>query len=457
MRNSQSQVQTQAQLQQQRQVLSPQQLLVASLVALSAEDLKERVENECLENPWLESKSLAPSAPKENGEVYDARKDYRSEDDIPDYLLRQQHSKEDASESLDYADTLSFYDHLKEQVGEYDVSEHEREILEYLIGSLDDDGLLKKPLYQVADELEIYHSVPTSEQEVERLLGVLQSFDPPGIGARSLQECLMLQTPKESVLYRVLRDEWDAFTKKKWDSIAASLSLTEAQVETCKHEVHRLNPRPGGALGELVGKNQEQIRPDFIVEVSEEGKLSLTLNEGDIPALSVSEDAAEMISDAFVRGYVEKGRMFIDAMVQRRKTLLKTMKAIVQRQRGFFQSGDEMTLVPMRLEDIAEKTEQDVSTVSRVTSQRFVQTPYGTYPLKWFFSGISQQDGEDVSSRKLKAMLRELIDAEDKNSPLSDDTLCQMLKEKHGYEVARRTIAKYREQMGIPTSRMRKS
>lgn len=455
MKQSLSAIQTQKQVQQQRQQLSQQQLLVASLVALSAEDLRERVENECLENPWLESRSAEQTPDRERGEDYDARKDYGSEDDIPDYLLRQHHGREGA-ETLDYADTLSFYDRLKEQIGEYDVSDHQREILEYLIGSLDDDGLLKKPLYQIADELQIYHSVDTDEKEVERMLTVLQGFDPPGIGARSLQECLLLQTPEDSILYRVLRDEWEAFSRKRWDSIAASLSLTEAQVEVCKREMHRLNPRPGSALSETEGKSTEQIRPDFIVDIAQDGRLSLTLNEGDVPALFVSEDAAEMISDAFVKGYVEKGRMFIEAMVQRRKTLLRTMRAIVQRQKAFFQSGDETSLVPMRLEDIAGKTEQDISTVSRVTSQRFVQTPYGTYPLKWFFSGTSQQDGEDVSSRKLKAALRSLIEEEDKSSPLSDDTLCSILRDDYGYEVARRTVAKYREQMGIPVSRMRK-
>lgn len=450
------QVQTQRQEQQQRQMLSQEQLLVAGLTALSTEDLKARIESECMENPWLEVKSGGQdSATGNKREEYDARKDYRSEDDVPDYLLRQNNGRNDA-EQVEYGDTLTFYDKLKEQILEYDLTEHEREVMEYLIGSLDDDGLMKKPLYQIADELEIYRSVSTSEEEVERLLHVLQTFEPRGIGARSLQECLMLQTSPDGLLYKVLDREWENFTRKRWDLIAASLGLAESQIDMLRHEVHRLNPRPGGALGEAVGKNMQQIRADFSVEVSEDGVLSLALNEGDVPMLSISEDAGEMIDDAFVKGYVQKGKMFIDAIVQRRKTLMRTMKAMVQMQKPYFMSGDEADLRPMRLEDVAEKTGQDISTVSRVTGHRYVSTPYGTLPLKWFFSGSSQQDGDDVSTRKLKLAVKELIEGEDARNPLSDDALARILHEDYGYEVARRTVAKYREQLGFDSSRMRK-
>lgn len=425
-----TQTQTQTQTQEQRLWLTPQQLLAAKLTSLSLDELRERVEAECMENPWLEKRRTV---------------------------------KSQGRSSLSYdvgerGDTQSFYDSLTEQMGEYDLTEEERQILEYLIGSLDDSGFITKPIHQIVDELEIYHSIPTSEREVSRLLGVLQQFDPPGIGARNLKECLLLQHPSEK-LRSVFENCWDDFTGKRWDRIQERMHLTDLEVEHLRREVQRLNPRPGGNLNDVMDRQMQTIKPDFIVEIDEEGVIHLSLNQGDVPSVKVSEELpgeeGEGESASFVRTYKEKGQQFVDALAQRRQTLLTVMKTIIRLQKAFFVEGDEALLRPMRLEDVAEKTGLDLSTVSRVTSSKYVETPYGMYPLKWFFSGSSVQDGEEVSVRKVKQALQELIGAEDKTAPLSDDRLCALLREQ-GYEIARRTVAKYREALGFPPARLRR-
>lgn len=426
-----SQTQTQTLTQEQRLQLTPQQLLAARLTALSLDELRERVEAECMENPWLEKRHSAAAAGRRKALSY---------------------------EMGERGETLSFYDRLTEQTGEYELNDHERDILEYLIGSLDDNGFISKPLAQIADELEIYHSVSTSEEELGRMLTVLQQFDPPGIGARNLKECLMLQHPSRQ-LCTVFDRYWDDFTGKRWDRIQEKMALTDAEVERLRREVQHLNPRPGANLNDPVGGTTETIKPDFIVEIDDDGRLRLSLNQGDVPTLHMSSEAEDDGSDtesaSFVRDYRERGQQFIDALAQRRITLLTTMKAIIHLQKSFFLEGDENLLRPMRLEDVAEKTGQNLSTVSRVTSSKYVETPYGTYPLKWFFSGSSTQDGETVSTRKVKAALKALIEAEDKTTPLSDEALCTELKGQ-GYDIARRTVAKYRESLGYPPARYRK-
>ena len=342
-------------------------------------------------------------------------------------------------------------------MGEYDLSDHERDILEYLIGSLDDNGFITKPLSQISDELEIYHSLSASEEEVGRMLAVLQQFDPPGIGARNLKECLLLQHPSQK-LRTVFERHWDDFTGKRWDRIQDKMDLTDAEVERLRREVQHLNPRPGNNPSDPVGRATETIKPDFIVEMDDEGTLRLSLNQGDVPSLRLSsetDDGGSEESASFVREYRERGQLFIDALTQRRLTMTAVMKAIIRLQRPFFREGDENLLRPMRLEDVAEKTGLNLSTVSRVTSSKYVETPYGIYPLKWFFSGSSTQDGETVSTRKVKAALKALIEEEDKTEPLSDEALCTALQ-KQGYDIARRTVAKYRETLGYPPARYRK-
>ena len=424
-----SQTQTQTLTQEQRLQLTPQQLLAARLTALSLDELRERVEAECMENPWLEKRHTGGGT-RRSPLTY---------------------------EMGERGETLSFYDRLTEQMGEYDLSDHERDILEYLIGSLDDNGFITKPLSQIADELEIYHSLSASEEEVGRMLAVLQQFDPPGIGARNLKECLLLQHPSAK-LRTVFERHWDDFTGKRWDRIQDKMGLTDADVERLRREVQHLNPRPGNNPSDPVGRATETIKPDFIVEMDDEGTLRLSLNQGDVPSLRLSSEADDSGSEesaSFVREYRERGQLFIDALTQRRLTMTAVMKAIIRLQRPFFREGDENLLRPMRLEDVAEKTGLNLSTVSRVTSSKYVETPYGIYPLKWFFSGSSTQDGEAVSTRKVKAALKTLIEAEDKTEPLSDEALCTALREQ-GYDIARRTVAKYREQLGYPPARYRK-
>ena len=404
-----SQTQTQTLTQEQRLQLTPQQLLAARLTALSLDELRERVEAECMENPWLEKRHTGGGT-RRSPLTY---------------------------EMGERGETLSFYDRLTEQMGEYDLSDHERDILEYLIGSLDDNGFITKPLSQIADELEIYHSLSASEEEVGRMLAVLQQFDPPGIGARNLKECLLLQHPSAK-LRTVFERHWDDFTGKRWDRIQDKMGLTDAEVERLRREVQHLNPRPGNNPSDPVGRATETIKPDFIVEMDDEGTLRLSLNQGDVPSLRLSSEADDSGSEesaSFVREYRERGQLFIDALTQRRLTMTAVMKAIIRLQRPFFREGDENLLRPMRLEDVAEKTGLNLSTVSRVTSSKYVETPYGIYPLKWFFSGSSTQDGEAVSTRKVKAALKTLI---------------------QGYDIARRTVAKYREQLGYPPARYRK-
>ena len=428
---TQTQTQTQRQTQEQRLWLTPQQLLAAKLTSLSLDELRERVETECIENPWLEKRRSTRAKQSRSSLSYDVG---------------------------ERGDTQSFYESLTEQMGEYELTDEEREILEYLIGSLDGNGFISKPMHQIVDELEIYHSIPATEQEVTRLLGVLQQFDPPGIGARNLKECLLLQHPSEK-LRCVFESCWDDFTNKRWDRIQERMHLTDSEVEHLRREVQRLNPRPGGNLNDVMDRQMQTIKPDFIVEIDEDGMIHLSLNQGDVPSVKVSEelpgDEGDGESASFIRSYKEKGQLFVDALAQRRETMLSVMKAIIRLQKPFFLEGDEALLRPMRLEDVAGKTGLDLSTVSRVTSSKYVETPYGMYPLKWFFSGSSIQDGEEVSVRKVKQALQALIEAEDKSSPLSDDRLCSLLQEQ-GYEIARRTVAKYREALGFPPARLRK-
>ena len=464
-----SQVQQQKLTQEQILLQSAMQVLAAKLTELPLEGLRERVATELAENPYLEvsangnSEDFGELADNSStgGNDYDARQDYSSEDDIPDYLLNQSTGKETEAEGLvmESGNSQSFYDQLMEQAGEYELNAHDRQILEYIIGNLDDDGLLSKPLFQIADELSIYHYLDTTPEEIERILHVLWQFDPAGVGARSLQECLIIQCKRRghsSLLSKVLEYNWKEISHNRWDIIRQKYNLSEHQSQTLRQEIKRLNPRPGNSMGEKVTSVESHITPDIIVEIVQDGAIELTLNEGDLPTLSVSDDAMEMIDETFVREYVNRGRLFISAIQQRRHTILRTMQAIVKLQRRYFLTGDETQLRPMRLEDIANLTHQDQSTISRVCNSKYVETPYGTHPLKWFFSTSATATDEDTSIRKLIQTLSDIIANEDKPQPFTDDAIAGLLRHQ-GFDVARRTVAKYREQLGIPTSRMRKS
>ena len=490
--------QIQSQTQQQVQTLSPQQILVVKLLELPSVEFEDRVRAELLENPALEEGKEETAADDDGyadeqegekgdeneGGDYDSLDDYLTEDDIPDYKLQENNrSKDEQPEDIPFSDSTSFYEILKEQLGERNLTEHRRELVEYLIGSLDDDGLLRKPLGSIADELAIYSGIQTTEAELEEALHVLQDFDPAGIGARSLQECLLIQIRRKKaekgeagvpaeVAERIVEECYEEFTRKHWEKIMKKLDIDEPTFKKALAEITKLNPRPGASLGEAMGRNLHQIVPDFIVETYDDGTINLSLNNHNIPPLRMSRDFMEMVEEhtknkanqskeskealMFLKQKMDAAQGFIDAIKQRQHTLLTTMQAIIDLQRPFFLEGDESLLKPMILKDVAERTGLDISTVSRVSNSKYVQTNFGIYPLKFFFNdGYTTEDGEEMSVREIRRILKECIDNEDKKKPLTDDELADILKEK-GYPIARRTVAKYRQQLNIPVARLRK-
>ena len=490
------QVQTQAQ--QQVQTLSPQQILVVKLLELPAVELEDRIHAELLENPALEegkedtasddfsdSPDADGSAEDNGANEYDSLSDYLSEDDIPDYKLQENNrSKGEQAEEIPFSDAISFYETLKEQLGERNLSDHQHELAEYLIGSLDDDGLLRKSLDSICDELAIYAGIECTPEELDEALKVIQDFDPPGLGARSLQECLLIQIHRKieqqhftpnPLLYieeAIISECYEEFTRKHWDKIQQKLGLEEDAFEQAIKEICKLNPRPGASLGEAIGRNMQQIIPDFIVDTYDDGTIGLTLNNRNVPELRMSRDFTEMVEEhtknkanqskeskeamMFLKQKMDAAQGFIDAVKQRQNTLMTTMQAIIDLQRPFFLEGDESLLRPMILKDVAERTGLDISTISRVSNSKYVQTNYGIYSLKFFFSdGYVTEDGEEMSVREIRKILKECIDNEDKKKPYTDDELTEILKEK-GYPIARRTVAKYRQQLNIPVARLRR-
>lgn len=486
------QVQTQAQ--QQVQTLSPQQILVVKLLGLPTLELEERIHSELLDNPALEE-GKEPSedhedhednfATDEDGEPNSdygedlSLGDYRTEDDIPDYKLQENNrSKGETPEEIPFSDNVSFYETLKEQLDMQDLTPEEKQLGEYLIGSLDDDGLLRKSTESLMDELAIYQGIYTSPEQLEHVLSIIQDFDPAGIGARSLQECLLLQiqrkenSPLKQIELDIIGKCCDEFTRKNKDKIIQKLGITEEQYNAATAELTKLNPRPGSSLGETIGKNLQQIIPDFIVDTEDDGTVTLTLNNRNVPELRLSREFTEMLDEhtrnkanqskeskdalMFLKQKVDAAQGFINAVKQRQQTLLSTMQAIIDLQLPFFQDGDESRLRPMILKDVAERAKLDISTVSRVSNSKYVQTNFGIYPLKFFFSdGYTTESGEELSVREIKRILKECVDNENKEKPYTDDELADMLKAK-GYPIARRTVAKYRQQLNIPVARLRR-
>lgn len=504
MRVAQSQIQEQKQEQRLQQSISQQQLLQSHLIELPIQQFAERIETEMHDNPALESAADNQDFPEfqeypdsaepvddfdtqrereERSDALDAALENigRDDEDLPVYHGGQ--SVTDEREEMVYGQSQSFYDELLEQVGEMELSEQERYVMEYLIRSLDDDGFLRASLEGISDELAIYHNIDLSVTQLETLVKKIQTMDPPGIGARTLQECLLLQINRKidngegqpellSLMRRVVMEYFDAFTRKHWDKIRKSLSLDEGLAEELFHELRRLNPKPGAAMGETMGRSMQQITPDFIVDTQDDGTVTFSLNSGDVPQLQVSQSFADLLKDyqnnkeglsrqmkealLYTKQKVDAAQSFIDAVQTRRRTLTVTMKTIIQIQHRFFEEGDEALLRPMILKDVAQRTGLDLTTISRVSNSKYVQTRWGIFPLKFFFSdGFVTESGEELSTREIKAALRDLIDAEDKRRPLSDDALSEALKKK-GYPIARRTVTKYREQLNIPVARLRK-
>lgn len=478
------------------QTLSPQQILVVKLIELPTVELEDRVRAELLENPALEEGREEPASDdfqdspeaqaqqEEEGDTgYDSLNDYLNEDEIPDYKLQENNrSRDEQAEEIPFSDTTSFYETLQEQLGERDLTEHQRQLAEYIIGSLDDDGLLRKSSAALSDELAIYMGIDTSADEIDEVLRVIQDFEPAGLGAHTLQECLLLQIrrqreqdPANAVLpveEDIVENCYDEFTRKHWDKIASRLRVDEDLCRQALQEICRLNPRPGASLGEVIGKNTQQIVPDFLVETYDDGSINLALNNHNVPELRMSRDFATLVEEhtknrsnqskeskealLFLKQKMDAAQGFIDAVKQRQNTLLTTMQAIIDLQRPFFLEGDEALLRPMILKDVAEKTGLDISTISRVSNSKYVQTNYGIYSLKFFFNdGYVTDDGEEMSVREIRRILKECVDSEDKKKPLTDDELCELLKQK-GYPIARRTVAKYRQQLNLPVARLRR-
>ena len=488
---SQGSHQIQTQAQQLTQTLSPQQILVVKLLELPTMELEERVRAEILDNPALEegkdisdqdhSEEFEDNFNEDNSYINEdiSLGDYRTEDDIPDYKLQEHNrSRGEVAEEIPFSDSVSFYEMLLEQLQMQRLTEEEKIMAEYLIGSLDDDGLLRKGTQTLIDELAIYRGIYTNEKEIDRILSIIQDFDPAGIGARSLQECLLLQlkrkpeSPIKKVEVEIIEKYCDDFTRKNKEKIMLRMNLTEEEYDDAINELAKLNPRPGSSLGDIVGKNFQQIIPDFLVDSDETGNITFTLNNGNVPELHLSREFNELLEEhttnkenqskdsrdafLFLKQKVDAAQNFINAIKQRHQTLLTTMQVIIDLQRPFFLEGDETLLKPMILKDVAEKAKLDVSTISRVSNSKYVQTNFGIFPLRFFFSdGYTTEEGEELSVREIKQLLKECTEHENKENPYNDDELADILREK-GYPIARRTVAKYRQQLNIPTARLRR-
>lgn len=459
--------------QKQIQKLSPQQIMTAKLIELPIQSLEQRVRQEMEENPVLEEDDSKESG-ENSREV--SLSDYKEDDPIPSYRLRSDnYSKyDDRPKRETFSVQESFPQNLKEQLDFRDLTPHQRDIANYIIYSLDDDGYLRRDIDKLVDEMAFRAGIETTDEEVESLLKVIQTFEPAGVGARDLRECLLIQlnTLKDSPVVedarKIIRDHFSEFTKKDFNRIMAQTGMTPERLKTAMARILKLNPTPGGQVSDAYSDHTQQVVPDFVLDVVD-GEFVLTMPRFFVPEVKVNHKYADILMEAsnsserskkeaatFVKKKLESAKWFVDALRQRHTTLMTTMQAILDYQRDYFLDGDETKIKPMILKDIADKTGYDISTVSRVANSKYIETHFGIFPLKYFFSeSIKNQAGEDVSTRELKKILQEIIDGENKQKPLTDDEIVDMMNDK-GYNVARRTIAKYRDQLGIPKSRMRR-
>ena len=463
--------------------LSPQQIQLIKLLEIPTIDLEQRIKKEIEENPALEEGVDELEEEEKEEEVKEEEEftleDYLNEEDIPSYRLNvNNHSKDDEKKEIPHSSSSSFYDTLYAQLGLKKISKEDYELGKYIIGNLDSDGYLRREIPNISDDLMFKLNIDVSEEKLEEILKLIQTFDPAGVGARNLQECLLLQlerkdenNPKIQIAKEILTHNFEEFTKKHYNKLSAKYNLKDEELKEVIEEILKLNPRPGGSL---IGNNDKPIQhitPDFILNY-EDGEFILQLNARNAPELKISRTYANMLQDyaanksnqdksqkdavTFIRQKLDAAKWFIDAIKQRQHTLLSTMQAIIDYQKEYFIEGDIKALNPMILKDIAEKTGLDISTISRVSNSKYIQTHFGIFPIKYFFSEAMQtSEGEDVSSREIKAILQESVDKEDKKKPLTDGKLSELLAEK-GYKIARRTVAKYREQLNIPVARMRK-
>ena len=468
------------------QKLSPQQIQMIKLLEIPAIQLEQRIKKELEENPVLEEGN-EDLPDQDDQEITDdtgdqdefSLEDYMEDDDIPSYRLNaQNYSRDDKQEEIPFSGGSSFREHLSSQIGLRKLDEVQELIGEYIIGNIDEDGYLRRELEAISDDLAFTFGLETTYEQIHAVLMIIQDMDPAGVGARSLQECLMLQmsrngldTPVEEIAYKILKFHFDEFSNKHYDKIIQRLDINEGQLKQALEVIVRLNPKPGGSYGDTQSKSFHQIVPDFILEENN-GELELFLNSSNVPELRLSRTYSEMLESysankknasrdekdavTFVKQKLDSAKWFIDAIRQRQNTLMLTMEAILQYQIKYFSEGDEILLRPMILKDIAEMTGLDISTISRVVNSKYIQTHFGIFPLKSFFSeGMQTESGEEVSTREIKKILHDCINNEDKRKPLTDDRLAVILQEK-GYHIARRTVAKYREQLNLPVARLRK-
>lgn len=475
--------------------LTSRQIAYMRLLEMPVEQLKTRIENELLDNGALEIDHERREAEMQeaddghdtaaNDDFYsrderedwsDAMRDYASEDDIPSYLLTAPRGNTEEQRMMEDSDTETFRDQLMEQVRGALVSEEDHTLMEYLIESLDDDGLLKKKLYTIADELEVYQGIQTTPAHLEELLLMIQRFDPPGIGARSLQECLLVQARRRhyDMLAAVIEKRWDRLTSNRWDEIKRIHKLTNEQVDSMRRQLLKLNPRPGNAMCETMGNSSGQVSIDFYVDIDDTGRISVSLNHEDIPPLRISETFRDTLRQyssgaeekltrsqrealTYARTKISAAQAFIENLRGRQNTLLAVMQGIVNLQHEYFATGNEALLRPATMKELADKLGYDLSAISRVCNSKWVETPYGVHQLKWYFriqGGVVNQEGELLEQSRIKEAIRALIKAEDKSAPLNDEKLAKTLVAK-GFPVARRTVAKYREQLGLPVARLR--
>lgn len=480
------------------QKLSPQQIQLMKLLQVPTAHLEERIKEELEENPALETMEDGHLDGAENGvddfenpeedfEKDGGEEDYDnidiseyvsdSDDEPGDYKYRDEnYGDPNEDKVIPHKVETSFYDTLKSQLLMLDLDDKQRKVAEQIIGSIDDDGYLRRETASIADDLAFRQNIDCTEKEIKELITLIQQFDPPGVGARDLQECLLLQLKRKAshgqdlgVAIEIISNYFDEFTKKHYEKIQKALDLDNDGIRDVINQIIKLNPKPGGQVGET-NKLQSYVIPDFFV-LNNSGILEVSLNSKNAPDLRISEGYRDMLKDydrgskkdkrqkeavIFIKQKIDSAKWFIDAIKQRQHTLLSTMNTIVEYQKQFFLTGEDTDLRPMILKDIAEKTSLDISTVSRVANSKFVQTEFGTYRLKFFFSeSLVTDSGEEVSTREVKSILNDLIDEENKQKPLSDEKLTEALQEK-GYNIARRTVAKYREQLNIPVARLRK-
>ncbi|MDD5186497.1 MAG: RNA polymerase factor sigma-54 [Paludibacter sp.] len=478
------------QLQQKlQQKLSPAQIQVIKMLEVPTLELEERIRQELEENPALEE---GAETDKENSEAEDDFsnedggnnddvdfEEYMADDDIPDYKLKANNtSKDDKHEDIPFSIGMTFHEFLIDQVGLLKLSDKDRLLIEYVIGNIDDEGYLRRSPEAMVDDIVLQAGIQTTDEEMNRIIKEVQLLDPAGVGAFNLQECLKLQLERKkptneiTLAIHIITEYFDEFSKKHFDKILRGLDMNDALLKKVMNEIVHLNPKPGNAWGgNILEKTMSTIVPDFILE-NDENHLTVHLNNSNIPELRVNTTYNDMFQDfagnkqnqsremkdavMFVKQKIDSARWFIDAIKQRQQTLLTTMTSIVEFQKAFFIEGDDTYLKPMILKDIADRTGYDISTISRVSNSKYIQTEFGIFPVKYFFSESMTNDmGEEVSTREIKQILLECVENEDKSKPINDDTLAEVLKTK-GYIIARRTVAKYREQLNIPVARMRK-